>query len=60
MSLNSYPDLSPGVYVINEKKTNWGIGQIQSLINNKITINFEHLGKIVINVKKIKLKVIKV
>ena len=52
------PELVPGVFVINENNKNWGIGQIQSQINNKITINFEHVGKKVINIKKINLKVI--
>ena len=39
-------DLTPGTYVINIKKENeWGIGQVQSSIDNKITINFENVGK---------------
>ena len=59
MQINFHSDLSPGVYVVNENQDNWGIGQIQSSIGGKITINFEHVGKKVINAKKIKLKVIK-
>ena len=39
----------PGDYVINPKYKNWGIGQIQSIINNKVTVNFENVGKKVIN-----------
>ena len=39
----------PGDYVINPKYNNWGIGQVQSIINNKITVNFENVGKKVIN-----------
>ena len=42
--------ITPGMYVINEMKKEWGIGQVQSSINEKITINFEHVGKQVINV----------
>ncbi len=60
MTSNSYSDLSPGVFVINEKNDDWGIGQIQSSINDKITINFQHVGKKVININEINLKVIKV
>tara|TARA_B100000029_G_C17405629_1_gene898771 strand:+ start:248 stop:451 length:204 start_codon:yes stop_codon:yes gene_type:complete len=56
---NSNHDLFPGVYVISEKNKNWGVGQIQSSINDKITINFEHVGKKVIYYKKIKLKILK-
>ena len=46
-------DYVPGDYVINPKYKNWGIGQIQSIINNKITVNFENTGKKVINSKEI-------
>ena len=54
-------DLTPGVYVINEdKEIEWGIGQIQSSINSKITINFENVGKKVVNPNNIKLKIIKI
>jgi hypothetical protein len=27
----------------------WGTGQVQSCINGKITVNFEEVGKVVIN-----------
>ena len=43
----------PGDFVINPKNRNWGIGQIQSIINSKITVNFENTGKKVINSKEI-------
>ena len=56
LSLN----LVPGTYVINEKNHEWGIGQVQSSIKSKITINFEHVGKKVINIKKINLKIIEI
>ena len=46
-------DYEPGDYVINPNQKNWGIGQIQSIINNKITVNFENVGKKVINSKEI-------
>ena len=43
----------PGDFVINPKNTNWGIGQIQSVIKNKVTVNFENVGKKVINREEI-------
>ena len=46
----------PGDYVVNPKYKNWGIGQIQSIINNKVTVNFENVGKKVINSNEIILK----
>tara|TARA_B100001123_G_C14524949_1_gene715848 strand:- start:212 stop:391 length:180 start_codon:yes stop_codon:yes gene_type:complete len=49
-------DLEPGDFVINPINKNWGIGQIQSIINNKVTVNFENKGKQVINIKEITLE----
>ena len=46
----------PGDYVINPKYKRWGIGQIQSIINNKVTVNFENVGKKVINSNEILLE----
>ena len=46
-------DYEPGDYVINPKYKNWGIGQVQSIINNKVTGNFENVGKKVINSEEI-------
>ena len=43
----------PGDFVINPINKSWGIGQIQSIINNKVTVNFENVGKKVINSNKI-------
>ena len=43
----------PGDYVINPQYKSWGIGQIQSIINNKVTVNFENVGKKVINSNEI-------
>ena len=46
----------PGDYVINPNNKDWGIGQIQSIIKNKVTVNFENAGKKVINSEKIVLE----
>ena len=50
--------ITPGMLVINKLHKDWGIGQVQSSINEKITINFEHVGKKVININKVPLKII--
>ena len=42
-------DFEPGDYVINPKQKDWGIGQVQSIIKNKVTVNFQNHGKQVIN-----------
>lgn len=40
--------LEPGMFVRHPAKPEWGLGQIQSSIDGKITVNFEHTGKVVI------------
>ena len=49
-------DLEPGDYVINPQNKDWGIGQIQSIVKNKITVNFENSGKQVLNSNIVELK----
>ena len=49
-------DFEPGDKVTNPNNKDWGIGQVQSVINEKVTVNFENAGKKVINIKNIKLK----
>jgi hypothetical protein len=49
-------DYEPGDKVTNPNNRNWGIGQVQSIINGKVTINFENVGKKVINSEIIKLE----
>ena len=46
-------NLEPGDFVINPTNKSCGIGQIQSIIKNKVTVNFENVGKMVINSKEI-------
>jgi len=49
-------DFEPGDRVINPANKNWGIGQVQSIIKEKVTVNFENAGKKVINSKYIELE----
>jgi len=49
-------DLEPGNYVINPSQKDWGIGQVQSIIKNKATINFQNSGKKVINLDNVSLE----
>ena len=51
-------DIEPGDKVINPSNKGWGIGRVQTIINNKITVNFENVGKKVININEINLEVI--
>jgi|TARA_A100001011_G_C14302035_1_gene841231 hypothetical protein len=38
-------DFEPGDRVKNPMAPDWGIGQVQSIIKNKVTVNFENAGK---------------
>ena len=49
-------DFEPGDYVTNPANKNWGLGQVQSIIGNKVTVNFENFGKRVINVENVTLE----
>jgi hypothetical protein len=49
-------EFEPGDKVINPLNKNWGIGQVQSIINNKITVNFQNVEKKVINSDNIELE----
>jgi len=49
-------NFEPGDLVINPSNKDWGIGQIQSIIKEKVTVNFENTGKKVINSNNIELK----
>ena len=50
------PFLEPGAIVFNPNAPEWGNGQVQSKIGNKVTVNFEHFGKRVINIENVKLE----
>ena len=49
-------DYEPGDKVTNPANKDWGIGQVQSIINGKATVNFENVGKKVINIDLIELE----
>ncbi|MEO1919931.1 MAG: DUF3553 domain-containing protein [Paracoccaceae bacterium] len=40
--------LEPGNLVRHPSKPDWGLGKVQSVIADRITVNFEHAGKVVI------------
>ena len=49
-------DLEPGNFVVNPSEKEWGVGQVQSIIKNKATINFQNVGKQVINLENVNLE----
>ena len=49
-------DFEPGDFVKNPANIDWGIGQVQSIIGNKVTVNFMNFGKRVINIENVRLE----
>lgn len=47
--------LEPGMLVTHPGQPDWGLGQVQSSIGHRITVNFEHAGKVVIDGRQIEL-----
>jgi len=37
--------LSPGDFVRHPGRLDWGLGQVQSIVGSRITVNFENAGK---------------
>ncbi len=48
--------LEPGDLVRHPDRADWGLGQVQSVIGNRVTVNFEHAGKVVIDASRIPLE----
>ncbi len=47
--------IEPGMRVRHPTEPDWGLGQVQSVVGNRITVNFEHAGKVLINASLIAL-----
>ena len=48
--------LQPGDFVRHPARPDWGLGQIQSMIGSRITVNFENAGKLLIDGTAIELE----
>ena len=44
-------DFEPGQYVRLPARPEWGLGQVQSVVGEKVTVNFEEAGKVVIHLR---------
>ncbi len=45
--------LTPGMLVTHPDRPEWGVGQVQSNIHGRITVNFPDEGKVVIDGSRI-------
>ena len=50
--------IEPGQRVRHPQQPDWGVGQVQSAIGERITVNFPHAGKVVINALLVSLDVV--
>lgn len=50
--------LEPGMVVRNPAKPDWGVGQVQSNVGGKITVNFREEGKVVIDGASVLLEIV--
>ncbi|MES2665156.1 MAG: DUF3553 domain-containing protein [Pseudomonadota bacterium] len=48
--------LEPGMMVRHPGQPDWGLGQVQSNIGGRVTVNFEHAGKVVIDGRRVQLE----
>jgi hypothetical protein len=47
--------LEPGALVRHPTEPDWGLGQVQSVVGHRVTVNFEDAGKQTIDTTKIAL-----
>ena len=47
--------LEPGMLVRHPDRPDWGLGQVQSAVGHRVTVNFEHAGKVLINTQQVSL-----
>lgn len=50
--------LEPGMFVRACDRPDWGLGQVQSNVGGKITVNFENEGKLVLQARNIRLELV--
>ena len=51
-------EYEPGQRVRHPSKLEWGVGQVQSVVDERVTVNFEHAGKVLINVAAVPLAIV--
>jgi hypothetical protein len=56
--MNGSLDRPPGTFVRSPANPDWGLGQVQSAVGHKVTVNFEHRGKLVLNLAAASLEVV--
>lgn len=47
--------LEPGQIVVHPDHPEWGWGQVQSAVGERVTVNFQHQGKVLIDASQVSL-----
>ena len=50
--------IEPGMRVRHPDRPDWGSGQVQSVVGDRVTVNFENAGKLLINAAVIDLEIL--
>ena len=56
--MDAFSTIEPGQRVRHPAKPDWGIGQVQSTVGGRVTVNFPHAGKVVINAAVVTLDIV--
>jgi hypothetical protein len=48
--------LEPGQRVRHPGQPDWGVGEVQSVVGERVTVNFENAGKVLVNVRVVTLE----
>ena len=51
-------EIEPGMRVRHPDKPEWGVGQVQSVVGDRVTVNFEHAGKLLLNLARVRLELV--
>ena len=50
--------IEPGQRVLHPGRPEWGVGQVQSAVGDRVTVNFEHAGKVLVNAAVVALDIL--
>ena len=50
--------IEPGQRVRHPHQPEWGVGQVQSAIEDRVTVNFPNAGKVLINTRQVSLEIV--
>ena len=49
------PFIEQGALVRHPYREDWGVGQVQTVVGHRVTVNFEHAGKQLIDMTQVRL-----